>query len=316
MMPYKIRIEPFGSLVHSTDKAITIELTKQETRDLLGYKGTFPEHPKGIMSPRIVHLELTSSCDMDPLCNYCYAHPSKYSVVEEEDDCLSTSDWKGVIAKLRDAGTFQVTFGGGEPTCREDLSELAYYVKGVGKMNLAMTTNGWSIIKGGGNNWLGVFDQINISCHGSMSKVLKAILTIKGLTKLGINFLCSKDAVMYDYPRLLNFYEYFKSSSLVETLLLSYKPQKIKDYEYIVPRSKILEMAKELHSLGAPTAIDGLTCGICEGGYSFCDISSTGEVYPCSFVRKSYGNILKEPLKDIWNRMPRVIECPYERLYN
>ena len=44
----------------------------------------------------------------------------------------------------------------------------------------------------------------------------------------------------------------------------------------------------------------------------FCDISSDGTVYPCSFIREPMGNILKENFKDIWKKRGDQIECPYK----
>ena len=309
---YKVRIEPFGCLIHSPEKAVTIELNREETREQLGYKGEFPDHPKGIISPRIVHLEITSECDRDPLCKHCYAHPTKYSL-EETVDCLSTDDWKGVIKELGDAGVLQVTFGGGEPTCRGDLFDLAKYCK-KNRLNLGMTTNGLSLYN---LRWaineenLGLFDQINFSVHNNFLIIYHSLLRCYGLTKLGINYLCYKPEIEHSWMQLKSFYEFSKSAKDVEVLLLSYKPQTIDEFDNIVLRSEILKMAKELQSLGANVALDGYTCNLCEGGYSFCDISSTGEVYPCSFVRESYGNVLEEPFIEIWNRMPRIDECPY-----
>lgn len=41
----------------------------------------------------------------------------------------------------------------------------------------------------------------------------------------------------------------------------------------------------------------------CQAGLTVCAVSGTGEVRPCTHNVKSYGNILKEPLTEIWNRM-------------
>lgn len=53
-------------------------------------------------------------------CLHCYAAGQPMGETAE----LSTSEWKTLLRKLRDANIPQVTFTGGEPTLREDLVEL------------------------------------------------------------------------------------------------------------------------------------------------------------------------------------------------
>jgi MoaA/NifB/PqqE/SkfB family radical SAM enzyme len=58
-------------------------------------------------------------------CLHCYAAGQKYAKVEE----LSTEQWKKIIDKCKEARIPQLTFTGGEPTLRKDLSELIGYSK-------------------------------------------------------------------------------------------------------------------------------------------------------------------------------------------
>lgn len=53
-------------------------------------------------------------------CVHCYAAGQIHS--EEEE--LSTEEWKEILRRCRAAGIPQVTFTGGEPTMRDDLTEL------------------------------------------------------------------------------------------------------------------------------------------------------------------------------------------------
>ena len=54
---------------------------------------------------------------------------------------LTTDELKLILEDLASHGVFQVTFGGGEPTLRDDLKELALHTRRLG-FNLCMTTNG------------------------------------------------------------------------------------------------------------------------------------------------------------------------------
>lgn len=56
-------------------------------------------------------------------CKFCYAANQKLSASKE----LSCDEWKAAIEKLRKAGVPMITFTGGEPTLRDDLSEMIDY---------------------------------------------------------------------------------------------------------------------------------------------------------------------------------------------
>ncbi len=58
-------------------------------------------------------------------CVHCYA--AGQTLAEEKE--LDTAEWKRIIDKCREAGIPQITFTGGEPTMREDLTELIDYSK-------------------------------------------------------------------------------------------------------------------------------------------------------------------------------------------
>lgn len=276
------------------------------------------------MAPQVVHMELTDRCNRG--CDYCYVKRRDVEGSRSEIDHaeLSTDDWRLIMDKLSAAGVFQVTFGGGEPSLRTDLFKLAEYCKLRAHMNLGMTTNGEIY-----TNPVAVpaamryFDQVNVSQHDSMMNTFIAIKNIDLWAKTGINYivknsdekrLVTKDMVCSLYSSLA------KSKKRVhappEVLLLSFKPIRVEDISDIPTSETVMKLANKLIALGATVAVDGFTRGICEGGYSFCDISSTGEVYPCSFVRESYGNILTEEFKDIWARMPRITKCPFKAKHN
>ena len=73
-------------------------------------------------------------------CIHCYAAGQVLSDEEE----LSTEAWKEILAKCRAAGIPQVTFTGGEPTMRDDLTELIAQARWfVSRLN----TNGIKLTK-------------------------------------------------------------------------------------------------------------------------------------------------------------------------
>ena len=68
----------------------------------------------------VAHLEVAARCQL--ACSYCYARDRPATE-------LSTSQWKAIISDLASYGVFQITFGGGEPTLREDLKERALHAQ-------------------------------------------------------------------------------------------------------------------------------------------------------------------------------------------
>lgn len=276
-----------GTVVHFTEDCTTLYLDREESRDLLDHEGEFTHSP----CPEVVHLELTSECNLN--CNYCY-------VDKNQEKELSTQRWKEVIEELSDVGVFQLTFGGGEPFERDDVFELAEYVRRQ-PMNLAVTTNGTLLER---DERLELFDQINISHHEERSNIEKGLSTASEYTDVGINYLLRRDTMRY-LPEVTS----LSSRYDAELLILPYKPVN-QDWEQMIDPRTVMRIAKELSEHGLKIAVDMFTKGRCTGGENFIDIDPSGEVYRCSFMRESLGNILEESFSEIWNRM-ELQACHY-----
>jgi len=88
---------------------------------------------KSLPAPLRLDLALTYRCNNK--CLHCY---SGTSTVSRE---LSTEEWKKVIDRAYDLGIPQILFTGGEPTLREDLTEIIRYAEAVGLVT-GLVTNG------------------------------------------------------------------------------------------------------------------------------------------------------------------------------
>ena len=93
--------------------------------------------------PILSEVALTWSCNIK--CRFCYAscrcvsEPKDNSTLEE----LSTKDVKRVLRIIRhDADVPSVSFTGGEPVLRRDLTELIAYASGTLNMRVNLITNG------------------------------------------------------------------------------------------------------------------------------------------------------------------------------
>lgn len=293
----KVKITPEGLVAYIPDKHTTIRLESLEEIKKYLPKSNITALPADYPGPEIVHCEISDRCNLS--CPYCY-------VGKKEAKELSTGQWIQIIRKLSNAGVFQITFGGGEPTMREDLIPLASYARELG-LNVCMTSNGINIPKYE-QQQLRFFNQVNISFHLSAGlAVFQDALDHlkKNGIKRGINFCLSKDYEPH-LGTVLAIASVFEASLLV----LTYKPV-IGDDENQIPPDKVLETMKSFKTSNFDIFVDGLTCQTCLGSKRFCDISSVGDVYPCSFIREPQGNLLTQEFGDIWKSRMKEVKCPY-----
>ncbi|KUO76631.1 MAG: hypothetical protein APF81_15855 [Desulfosporosinus sp. BRH_c37] len=85
--------------------------------------------------PMMCWFSTTEGCNLK--CKYCFAE--SHAPLEDE---LSTSEALKVIDNIAEAGTQAIVFGGGEPSLRMDLLEIANYAVKRHGMMAALNTNG------------------------------------------------------------------------------------------------------------------------------------------------------------------------------
>jgi MoaA/NifB/PqqE/SkfB family radical SAM enzyme len=305
------KLSPKGLILHDTEQFVTLRLSKAETISLFPKVGL----PEDVISPEVVHLEVSSRCNLN--CNGCY--------VRKDGIELTTAEWKGIIDSLTEecASVFQVTFGGGEPLMRDDIFELASYASSRG-VNRTMTTNGILLPRIAGVR-LRLFDMISISFHEDpdfepMETLANGLAWLAEVgIKRGINFIVKTSNLQYlsEIVDLSIKYD-------AELLLLSYKtcleplevvePEKLK--QIALNLSKETRMGIEGALTRPKIAVDGATQGECLCNFRFADIDSKGNLFPCSFIREPMGNLLETPFAEIWKNRERKRTCPYFPLNN
>jgi MoaA/NifB/PqqE/SkfB family radical SAM enzyme len=285
---------PDGISIYDSENGITLRLNHSEASSLLGISDIAEDYE----CPETVHLELTSRCNID--CPYCYV---------PRDSCeLGTKKWEAIIDQLDDLGVFQLTFGGGEPFLRNDISHLARYARDRG-VNVTVTTNG-TLLDSVSIRDLQEFRQVNISYHEEASRnAFRIDETLRRLSgenvSTGISLIMSKQ-----YLSQVGYIADLARETHSQLLLLTYKPVG-NDSENCVEVKRIRSIAENLSKDGVSVGIDSLTNGKCLQKESFCVISSSGEVFPCSFIRQAMGNITCQSIREIWADRGKKIECPY-----
>jgi [mycofactocin precursor peptide]-tyrosine decarboxylase / 3-amino-5-[(4-hydroxyphenyl)methyl]-4,4-dimethylpyrrolidin-2-one synthase len=283
-----------GISIYDKNSGMTLRLSDTEAQAML--EGYVPAG--GYQCPEVVHIELTSRCNLR--CPYCY--------VPRNDRNLPHEDWSRIIRQLADAGVFQITFGGGEPLLRDDAPALAKFADDSG-MNVTITTNG-TPLRDFEPADLKVFRQINISYHEEGRKAgfdLEGALSRLSMAGIptGIHLIMRRE-YLPEVPRLAELARKHRSV----LLLLSYKPVAGSGSE-AVPVESIMSMAMELSGSGLQVAVDNLTTGQCFQKERLAVISASGEVFPCSFVRESLGNVLRTDFRSIWESRGSKVPCPY-----
>ena len=282
-----------GLIAYDKSRQLTVRLDRKETNDALSKKIDYSKYDEHC---EVAHLEISNTCNLD--CAYCY-------VPHKNGNELKTSDWKKIIKNLANAGLFQVSFGGGEPTLRKDLFELARYVDKCG-LNLGMTTNGSMLKELDPVLLRKYFKQINVSWHNSPEVFEEALeFLFENEIPRGINYCYSKELARWEHIVRDMALEYS-----AEMLYLVYKPV-INDTKNQIPPEDVYRAAKRSANLGIRVAVDGPCVNQCLMKQKFVDVNHRGDVFGCSFIRTPIGNLLKQDFKEIWEFRGSQVRCPY-----
>ena len=261
-------------------------------------------------------------------CLHCYAADQEYAEVEE----LSTANWKKVIDRCRKIGIPQLTFTGGEPTLRKDLTELIDYSKWfVTRLN----TNGVLLTEELCEQlYEASLDSVQITLYSNVPEIHnelvgaqnfeKTVTGIKNAVKAGLNVsintpLCSLNS---DYSTTLKFINelgvrYVSCSGLIPSgnaKKSESKATKIEESEMYEILKKAKTVCDELHieiSFTSPGWVEEekmrnlkLSVPACGACLSNMAIAPNGEIIPCQSwlsSESSLGNILDGDWEEKWN---------------
>jgi radical SAM protein with 4Fe4S-binding SPASM domain len=223
----KLRFEPFGAWARLDTLPALVALDRDAVR-ALGYDGGAvwagpPPDGSRASRPLEVHLAVTGRCSVG--CSGCYldarpdgTEPTFAALVERLD-------------RLRDDGVFTVAFGGGEPTLRGDLLELAEAAHARG-LTPVLTTSGIGLTAERAKA-LVRFAQVNVSYDGEAGTYAavrgvdgarhaeRAIELLRALdVRVGVNVVLTRTS----FPRLEDTLLRARALGAVEGQLLRYKP--------------------------------------------------------------------------------------------
>lgn len=274
--------------------------------------------------PQLVFWEITPKCNLN--CPYCRRDNYMSS--------LSLEESLRIIDSIVDTYHPLVIFSGGEPLLYPYLFEVASHAHKKG-LRIALASNGTLIDKDMAEriNSIG-FHRVAVSLDSAKQDVHDSLRGEGSFTKTiaAIQYLN-----FHQIPLQINttvFRRNFKDIHSIHELCLDLKIKALHIFAFIpvgcgiaLPKEeklspqeceKFLEEIAQLSlkskieikvtcapyynrilSKGQDNSASRITKG-CLAGSAVCFISSSGEVYPCGYLKLSAGNILKSPFKKIW----------------
>jgi radical SAM protein with 4Fe4S-binding SPASM domain len=310
-----VRYESWGAWVKLESTAAIAALDREGVRALGLDGGAVWEGPPS-PAPLEVHLAVTSRCGAG--CTGCYLD-ARPDGAEAPRAAL-----EGVLDALERAGVFTVAFGGGEPTTRSDLGELARSARARG-ITPVLTTSGLGL-SDARLEPLRAFAQVNVSYDGvgagyasvrgydGAKAAEAAIERLSGAgVRVGVNVVLTRDT----FPALRETLDRARAKGACEAQLLRYKPAgRAATLDYLARRltpEQGRSLAGTLRELTASLCADGsfrlrIDCALvpflgadaelaadpdrlarfgvlgCEAGDALAAVTVSGQVAPCSFA--------------------------------
>jgi len=327
-------LKDYYDVVYKVQSIINLDVCPVSS---LGFKRIDPLTLK-LSAPYRVDLALTYRCNNK--CIHCYSASPRH--VEKE---LSTKGFKKIIKKLFKVGVPHVTFTGGEPTLRDDLTELVSFSQKLGIVS-GIVSNGrrlsdYEYLKELEKAGL---DYVQITLESSIPEIHDKITGVKGSwdeTIEGIKNIL-KTRVYLDVNVTLNSLNIDHVEDIVEflhsigvkrisanKLIHSGKALEIKDWfepkidELKEALEKMIEKCYELgikfswYGVTRYCELNPLSLGLDVKFCSACSVTLAiepdGNVIPCQSYFKSLGNILKDKWEKIW--YSEMCEYFRKRLY-
>ena len=264
----------------------------------------------GLRTPDQVTISVTEECPNH--CSHC-ALPNSGNRLRLRPDIV-----RDLIGQVLDMGTTLVIFDGGEPTLYQELPELVSSVDDRAISTLFTSGAGFTLSLAEKLKEAGLY-AVNVSLDSPLAEEHDAMRGREGVfseamqavrNALKANLLVDLYVVIRheNLCHLERFHELASSLGAHELTIFEVVPTgRWSDRKDLALTEKEhLRLAEFAADKGAPRIFsvpDALRRFGCFAARSWMHITPAGDVYPCSCYPESYGNILKEPVKKIWQRM-------------
>ncbi len=301
-----------------------------------------------LKSPLSVHVEITDNCN--EACSHCYR--SCQIINKRNVSVLAEIDTERIVERLSDADVFLITITGGEPllypksvlACARATIRLGIQVQLNSNLQALsdemlsfVAENGINILTSIAADTASVHDRI-VGLVGSHERIVR---NIKRLVSLGVRVSANMVVRSDNHSRVYETGMFVHSLGVEKFAATKAVPVSGVPYEGYAPdRNQIIGSLDDLLRIQEETGmvVDSLEpyplCFLgdlsryrlfarkkCSAGVYSCSIGPSGSVSACPHSDLVYGNLLEEPLADIWIRMngwrdaefinEDCVECPY-----
>lgn len=280
---------------------------------------------KELKAPVIVQMELTWACNNN--CEFCYNYWRNQKRGANFAFESSLADKKRVIQELAQLGVSSITFTGGEPFLYPGLLDLAYYAKDLGLL-VHINSNGTLIndevaqrVRDARVDWVTIGIQASQEkVHDQQTRTkgswARSIAGIKNLihhkigTNLGMTLTTRSYHLLEGVGELaaelgvgLSVSRFIPSGP--DDFYLELSSKEIREVMKTIKKLKILLEGKVRIVLPIPlcsfydeTPI--IPDGVCAAGVTWCAISPSLDVRPCTFRPDIVGNLNSQNFDKIW----------------
>ncbi len=314
------REEFFGSRLYDAEKQEEYFLGKENF--VKGKKNV------GLSSPQKVSLNITRGCNLK--CKHCFTNAG----TPDQNELTSEELFK-LIDQMKDAGSFFMAIGGGEPLLRNDLFEVIGYARDH-FIAVSIVTNGLLINEEIARKFNTFnLDTITVSLdgleenhdyirgRGNFKKTIESLKTLRKYcrtAKLAIRFTVNRR----------NINECEKMIRLAERLSLDFirlTPMLLlgrveKNQDLLITQDQYICFLKDTQNIESkikvvlPHREDANKWFICPEdfgchcGKEACWITQTGDFYPCIFFGEKFlaGNIKNEKFLDLWDKAKNMVK--------
>jgi AdoMet-dependent heme synthase len=272
--------------------------------------------------PLSVQLDLTYRCN--ERCIHCYLD-------HDDHGEMTTSEIKGLLDQMADAGVFFLTISGGEIMMRRDFFEILEHAH-ARTFSIKLKTNGVLIRKKEAERMraLGV-ESVQISVYSHRAEVHDAITKMPGsfrqsieairlLRTLGLhvtmaNVLMVQNA--HDYPGVRALAAELGAKCTLDPTITPMMDGDRSILELNVDKAALREVFRDAALVGnveefcaPPQGVDqdALDMLPCSAGHTACYVSPYGDVYPCVQFPLPSGNVRRTKFVDIWRDSPQLKE--------
>lgn len=278
-------------------------------------------------TPYQAYVAVTSACPYQcPHCSYGKRPPGH----------LSRNDLLKIISELKTLGTSIIGFTGGEPLLSEDLEEII--TAAAPEMTTVLFTTGYrlddsrakKLLKAGIGSVVVSIESSNPQQHdalrGKSGSFSEAVTAIKACTNTRIYTAIETIGTRQKIRdgELEKIYETGCRLNVEEIRILSpVAAGRWTGCTDVMLQPEELSALQEFHAMhnrqkngpcvATGAYIESETMFGCTGGYHHIYIDAAGEVCPCDLTPLSFGNIKKESLQDIWDKMAPYFPQPRPR---